>query len=382
MARRKPLDGVRVLDLTRLLPGPVCTLHLADLGADVIKIEDPEAGDYARGMDARPGEMSVFYRMVNRSKRSVCLDLKQAEDRGIFLALCREAHVLAEGFRPGVTARLGIDYAAVRAANPAIVYCSITGYGQAGPYAQRAGHDINYLSLAGVLDQAGTAGGPPALSNLQVADLLGGAQTAAIGILAALLDARSTGQGRHVDVAMCEATLAHNVFALHALQTHGRTLPRGTDLLTGGYPCYRVYATRDGRHVAVGALEEKFWRSFCDAMGRPDWIPLQFATGDAGAALGAEVAAAFARESQAHWVRVFGAIDCCVTPVLSLEEALADEHLCRRGVALTSADGLVQYAPPFRLSDDEFAVSRPAPRLGEHTQSVLREFGLARERPT
>ena len=286
-----PLDGVRVLDLSRLLPGPVCTLHLADLGADVVKVEDTGAGDYARSLGLAPtgdgrapsDAPSAFFRMVNRNKRSLALDLKATAGRDAFLRLAQRADVIVESFRPGVVDRLGVGYAAVAALNPRIVYCSITGYGQTGPYRDRPGHDINYLGYAGVLDQTGTSGGPPALSNLQVADLLGGAMNASTAILAALFGASRTGNGSHVDVAMTEGSLAHNIFALHAIETFGHAQPRGGDLLTGGVPCYGVYATQDGRYLAVGALEGKFWRALCEALDRPDLVAGQLATGRAGA---------------------------------------------------------------------------------------------------
>ena len=266
-----PLRGVKVLDLTRLLPGPVCTLHLADLGAEVTKVEDTGAGDYARTLGAKPGAVSAFYRMVNRGKRSIALDLKDARGREAFLALARRADVVVEGFRPGVVDALGVGYDAVRAVRPSIVYASISGYGQDGPRARYAGHDVNYLGYAGVLDQTGARGGPPALSNLQVADLLGGALTTALAIVAALAGALRSGHGRRIDVAMADAALAHNVFALHALVQDGRVAPRGEDLLTGGVPCYGVYPTRDGRWLAVGALEAKFWRRCARRSAATTW---------------------------------------------------------------------------------------------------------------
>ncbi|MFI4952074.1 MAG: CaiB/BaiF CoA transferase family protein, partial [Burkholderiales bacterium] len=269
-----PLEGIRVLDLSRLLPGAVCTLHLADLGADVVKVEDTGRGDYARSLGIAPGAaggsasgaVSAFYRMVNRNKRSLALDLKAGAGRDAFLRLAQRADVIVESFRPGVIDRLGVGYANVAAINPRLVYCSITGYGQTGPYRDRPGHDINYLGYAGVLDQTGTADGAPALSNLQVADLLGGAMNAATAILAALFGAARRGRGAHVDIAMTDGALAHNIFALHAIETLGHAQPRGRDLLTGGVPCYGVYATEDSRYLAVGALEAKFWRALCDAL--------------------------------------------------------------------------------------------------------------------
>lgn len=381
-----PLDGVRVLDLSRLLPGPVCTLHLADLGADVVKVEDTGAGDYARSLGLAPTDgraasdaPSAFFRMVNRNKRSLALDLKASAGREAFLRLAQRADVIVESFRPGVVDKLGVGYAAVAARNPRIVYCSITGYGQTGPYRDRAGHDINYLGYAGVLDQTGTSGGPPALSNLQVADLLGGSMNASTAILAALFGASRTGQGSHVDVAMTEGSLAHNIFALHAIETLGRVQARGADLLTGGVPCYGVYATQDGRYLAVGALEGKFWRVLCEALDRPDLIAGQLSTGHAGALVRQQLAAVFAQLTQAQWIERLADIECCVSPVLSLDESLADAQVRARDMIVIGADGIRQYAPPFRLSGHTFAVARPAPAQGEHSAEVLREAGFSAE---
>jgi len=381
-----PLDGVRVLDLSRLLPGPVCTLHLADLGADVVKVEDTGAGDYARSLGLAPTDgrvvsdaASAFFRMVNRNKRSLALDLKAPAGREAFLRLAQRADVIVESFRPGVVDKLGVGYAAVAARNPRIVYCSITGYGQTGPYRDRAGHDINYLGYAGVLDQTGTSGGPPALSNLQVADLLGGSMNASTAILAALFGASRTGQGSHVDVAMTEGSLAHNIFALHAIETLGRVQARGDDLLTGGVPCYGVYATQDGRYLAVGALEGKFWRALCEALDCPDLIAGQLSTGHAGALVRQQLAAVFAQQTQAHWIERLAHIECCVTPVLSLEEALADPQVRARDMIVSGADGIRQYAPPFRLSGHAFAITRSAPAQGQHSVEILREAGFSAE---
>jgi len=381
-----PLDGVRVLDLSRLLPGPVCTLHLADLGADVVKVEDTGAGDYARSLGLAPTDgraasdaQSAFFRMVNRNKRSLALDLKAPAGREAFLRLAQRADVIVESFRPGVVDKLGVGYAAVAARNPRIVYCSITGYGQTGPYRDRAGHDINYLGYAGVLDQTGTSGGPPALSNLQVADLLGGSMNASTAILAALFGASRTGQGSHVDVAMTEGSLAHNIFALHAIESLGRVQARGADLLTGGVPCYGVYATQDGRYLAVGALEGKFWRVLCEALDRPDLIAGQLSTGHAGALVRQQLAAVFAQRTQAQWIERLADIECCVSPVLSLDESLADAQVRARDMIVSGADGIRQYAPPFRLSGHAFAITRSAPAQGEHSVEILREAGFSAE---
>jgi alpha-methylacyl-CoA racemase len=370
-----PLAGLRVLDLTRLLPGPVCTLYLADLGADVVKIEDTGAGDYARNLGNRPGTVSAFFRAVNRNKRSAAIDLKDPRGRDAFLALAKRADAIVESFRPGVVSSLSVDYTTIAKINPRIVYASISGYGQSGPRSQAAGHDINYLGYAGVLDQTGARDGPPALCNLQIADLLGGAACAAIGILAALVGAQRTGNGRYVDVAMADASLAHNIFALHALSQWGRTLPRGEDLLTGGVPCYGVYGTQDGRWIAVGALEDKFWQALSVAVDRPDLATGAFARGEDGERIRRELEAMFASAPLAHWVERFADVDCCVTPVNTLDEALADPQFVARGMIVERPDGSRQYAPPFKLSGHDFAVTRDAPVQGQHTAEVLREAG-------
>lgn len=374
--RRGPLAGVRVLDLTRLLPGPVATLHLADLGADVIKIEDFAAGDYAREMGEGPDGVSVFYRAVNRNKRGLRLDLKQAAGREVFLRLAAGADIVVESFRPGVTAKLGIDYAALCAINPKIVYCAITGYGQDGPLAMAAGHDLNYIGLAGALDQIGVSGGRPAIPNLQIGDLLGGALSGIMGILAALYDAQRSGEGRFVDVAMSEAVLAHNLFPLFAQQSRAGLPARGADALTGGDAGYGVYATADGRYMAVAPLEKKFWHIFCDTLGRPDWKGRHGLRGAAAAELRGELAALFMARTQAEWSALFATADCCVSAVLDTAEALAHPQFVARGMAV-QADGITQIAPPLKMSGWQFAVERPAPTPGEHAEEILREAGYS-----
>jgi alpha-methylacyl-CoA racemase len=373
-----PLAGLRVLDLTRLLPGPVATLHLADLGADVIKIEDTGTGDYARtlGAGAAPGEDSYFFRIVNRNKRGLRLDLKRPQGVEVFLRLACDADVIVEGFRPGVVDRLGVGYDAVKAINPRIVYCAITGYGQDGPWRMRAGHDINYVATAGVLDQIGTAGGPPALPNFQVGDLLGGAMTAVAGILAAVLAARISGEGRYVDVSMTDAVFAHAYSPLLATLIHGQPRPRGADDLSGALPGYGIYRTLDGRYLAVGALEPKFWEMFCDALGRPDLKPHGFIGGDRAAWVRGELEAIIGAQPLAHWERIFAAVDCGVTPILSMDEALRHPQFQARGMVVEHA-GLKQFAPPFKLSGFDFEVRRPAPAQGADSESILGEAGFS-----
>ena len=375
-----PLAGVRVLDLTRLLPGPMCTLYLADLGADVVKVEDTHAGDYARTIALSPGTprggATAWFRALKRNKRSLAIDLKSTAGHAAFMALAARADVIVEGFRPGVVAALGVDYEHVRAVNPRIVYCALSGYGQTGPRATAAGHDVNYMGYAGALHYSGERGRVPALGNLQIADLLGGAASAAIGILASLFGAQRSGRGRFVDVAMTDAVFAHQVFLLGELEDTGAVAPRGEDLLTGGVPCYGVYATADGRYLAVGALETKFWRALCDALGRPDLLPLQFATGAKGEEARRTLEAIFASATLAQWRARLEAVDCCVTPVLTFDEALADAQFAARAMVRARPDGSRQFAPPFALTPPAFAIARDAPAQGEHSFEVLREAGL------
>lgn len=373
MSRPGPLAGIRILDLTRLLPGPVATLHLADLGAEVIKIEDPQVGDYARTLGTGQGEDSAYFRMINRNKQGLRLDLKKPEGVDIFLRLAGTVDVIVESFRPGVMDKLGIGYATVAALNPKIAYCSISGYGQDGPYRDLAGHDINYLGYAGVLDQIGSEGDQPAIPNFQIADLLGGALTAAMGILAAVLEAQRTGQGRYIDVSMTDSVLAHTYFTMLRLNDAGQSAPRGTDMLTGGLPCYATYRCADGKYMAVGALEGKFWAICCKVLARPDWVARQW-----DASLRSEMATVFAGQPRDAWAARFAAADCCVTPVLTPEEALDNEQIAARGMVVKS-DGLTQFAPPLKMADFQFAVRQPAPKSGEHNTAILLAAGYSPE---
>lgn len=368
----KPLAGIRVLDLTRLLPGPMCSVHLADMGADVIKVEDPGAGDYSRHRraDTEAGLAPVF-EQINRNKRSLKLDLKQPEGVATFLDLAAESQVIMEGFRPGVVSRLGIDFERVRARNPAVVYCAISGYGQDGPLRDAAGHDINYCGYAGVLHQCGARDGPPSVPNFQIADLAGGALSAAMGILAALVDARGSGTGRYVDVSMTDCTLAHNVVPFARAHVEGDARARGRDALSGELPCYGVYETADGGYIALGALEEKFWRAFCEAVGRPDLAEHHMVSGETADRVRAEVAGIFASMGRDEWVARLAGADCCASPVLSPAESRRHPQLIERGMFVE--DGRLAF--PLHMSDFEFSVRRPAPGHGEHSREILAEIG-------
>jgi crotonobetainyl-CoA:carnitine CoA-transferase CaiB-like acyl-CoA transferase len=286
-----PLSGVRILDLTRLLPGPLATLRLADLGAEVIRIAPLEG-------DLDPARIHCDTPILR-------LDLARPEGRDEFLRLAKDAGVIVEGFRPGVVDRLGIGYEAVRAINPRIVYCSISGYGQTGPDRLRAGHDINYVAAAGLAT-------PPVLPGLPMGDLLGGSLTAVTHILAALLEVRARGAGCYIDVSMTDT-----------LRSYACALSGIGDILTGGVPCYNHYRTRDGRYLAVGALEAKFWKRLCDTIGRPDLESLGMARGEEGRRVREALDGIFAAQDSDHWLRVFRNVDCCVNLVLTRDEALS-----------------------------------------------------------
>jgi alpha-methylacyl-CoA racemase len=346
------LAGIRVLDLSRLLPGPFCSLLLADFGADVIKVEDLGAGDYAR---ADPPAFAA----LNRGKRSIKLDLKSDGGRDAFLRLARGSQVVLESFRPGVMDRLGAGWERLRQENPSLVYCAITGYGQDGPLRDRAGHDLNYLARAGLLALSGEADGPPVQAAGQIADIGGGALMAAFGIMVAL----RSGEGQLVDIAMADGALSW--LPLLAPRPRSR---RGELTLGGGILCYRPYRCADG-YVSLGALEPKFFAALCSGVGREDLIEHQF--DPPGSDAHAELAAIFLERTRAEWEAFNVRHDCCLEPVQELEEALRDPQFIAREMVLDGALGT-----PVKLSATPGDVSGAAPGPGEHTDAVLAEAGL------
>jgi alpha-methylacyl-CoA racemase len=375
-----PLEHVRVLDLSRLLPGPFATLVLADLGADVVKLEDPQGGDYLRWMPPLAGEQSGYFHAINRNKRSVALDVRRPEGAAAFLRLARGADVVVESFRPGVLERLGLGWDALHAANPRLVLCSISGYGQDGPYRERAGHDLDYAAIAGVLALNGPAERPLPLG-VQVADLAGGSWPAVAGILAALVRRGVTGEGAHVDVSMTEGALALLAMAHGAASARGAPLARAGEILNGGAACYDVYRTKDGRFVALAALEPKFFEAFCAAVGRPELAERHLDDGGRGPR--AELEAIFASRTREEWTGFAGEHDVCVAPVLEGDEPRGDPQLRARGAFVeveTPWEGrsLPGVATPVRIRGVQ-APLRAAPQLGEHTAMVLREAGFSED---
>jgi crotonobetainyl-CoA:carnitine CoA-transferase CaiB-like acyl-CoA transferase len=373
-----PLAGVRVLDLSRLLPGGFCTAALGDLGADVVKIEQPGIGDYMRWGEPKFGAESAASWTIDRNKRSVALDLKNPDGVTALLSLARGAEVVVESFRPGVVDRLGVDYDAVRAVNPAIVYCSITGHGQDGPLRLTPGHDINYVGRAGILDITGPADGLPAVPGVQVADLGTGGLFSAVGILAALLRARETGEGDHIDISMTDGAFAW--LTVHMADHFASGVDPGREgmILNGRFPCYNVYRCADGRHITVGAIEEQFWEVLCERVGRADLLPTR---NDPDAIdTWREVFLARPRD---QWVALLED-DACVGPVNDFAEAAADPQMVGRGMVVDQQHPEVgtvrQLGSPVKMRNHAVGVRGPAPKLGADTRALLAEAGYSEER--
>ncbi len=375
-----PLSGLRVLDLSRLLPGPFATLVLADLGAEVVKVEEPEGGDYLRWMPPLAGKQSGAFHALNRNKRSIGLDLKKPEGAAAFRTLVRHFDVVVESFRPGVMDRLGIGWEALKRENPRLVLCSISGYGQDGPYRDRAGHDVDYCAVAGVLHLNGPPDRPLPLG-VQAADVAGGAWPAVAGILAGLYRRTLTGEGSFVDISMTDGVLS-----LLSLQhgweaARGRPFERGRELLNGGSACYGVYRTKDGRFVALGALEPKFFARFCGAVGRPELAERQF-DGE-GRGPREELEAIFASRTRDEWERLGDEHDVCLAPVLEGDEPARNPQNLARGTFLeidTPWEGkrLPGLATPVRVAG-VVPPRRAAPELGADTETVLREAKFGEE---
>jgi alpha-methylacyl-CoA racemase len=370
------LDDVRVLDLTRLLPGPFCTVLLADFGADVIKVEDTAGGDYMRWMPPLVDEYSAMFHPLNRNKRSLAIDLKNPLGREAFLRLVATADVVVESFRPGVMDRLGIGFGVLREVNPRLVLCSISGYGQDGPFRDRAGHDLGYAAVAGVLLLGGSAGDAPAMPGLQVGDLGGGALDAALAIMIALHHAVRTGVGQHCDISMVDGLISWAGVHASQLFATGDPPTPGGGLLTGGYPCYRIYECADG-YLAVGALEPKFWREFVDLLGLPELAGSGLAEGEEGRRTISSVQAVLRMRTRAQWEQALSGHDVCVEPVLDVRETFEHPQVRSRGMRLEAGDGrpTAQTGFPIRLGDTPAGYRRPAPGYGEHTEEVLAEAG-------
>lgn len=379
-----PLSGLRVLDLTRLLPGGYATLLMADMGADVLKVEEPGKGDYIRWTPPLVGEFSASHIALNRNKRSVTLNLKEQEGRDIFLALVDEHDVLLEGFRPGVMDRLGIGWPVLRERNPRLVYCAITGYGQDGPRSQVAGHDANYIGYTGVASITGEEGRRPVLPGVQIGDLAGGGMAAVISVLAALHRRETTGTGDFCDISMMDGAMSWLTIHAGSYAATKAEPERERMHLSGGFPCYRIYPASDG-WLTVGALEPQFWASLCKALDREDLLGDAFASGERRNEVIAELEQVFSARSREEWMKQLDGLDVCVGPVNGFGEAFADEHVRARDMVfeddVPGAGTWTHVGDPlkFESSGRTNGMRLPPPRMGEHTEEVLRSLGKTNE---
>jgi alpha-methylacyl-CoA racemase len=365
-----------VLDLTRLLPGAFCTMLLADMGADVVKVEEPATGDYMRWTPPLVDGQSASFNALNRNKRSLTLNLKSEAGRDLLLRLAEHTAVLVEGNRPGVMDRLGLGWDVLHARNPNLVMCSITGYGQSGPFAARAGHDINYTATSGILGLNGERDGPPVPLGVQVADIGAGGLQPAVAILGALVGVERGGEGRWIDASMTDGAVTWLALAM-AARGAGEPVARGDQRLAGRYACYRVYACKDGGFYSIGALEPKFWATLCDAIERPDLFELQLAEGPEGARAHEAMEKVFLSRTRAEWERKLAGLDVCCEPVLELDEVASHPQVAARGLIARTGTG-VEIGPAVQLRQDWRRLDPPA--LGEHTEEILAEVGVDEKR--
>jgi crotonobetainyl-CoA:carnitine CoA-transferase CaiB-like acyl-CoA transferase len=371
------LEGIRILDLTRLLPFDYGSMLLADMGAEVIKVEDPNVGDYMRWIPPVNKEENYIFLLTNRNKKSITLDLRKDEGKKVFSRLAVDADVIFESFRPGRVKQLGIDYESVKAVNPDVIYCSCTGYGQTGPYSQRPGHDINYLGVSGVLGETGRHTGAPIIPGVPVADMTSGV-FCALAICAALIGRKNSGQGQYIDISMTDCMVSY--LTLHAAALFGKTeLPVS---LTGGHIAYETFETRDGKFISFGNVEEKFWLNFCEVIGREDlkeFTPLGKWKKQESAMQ--ELKGLFRTKTRKEWLDLLEGKEICYGPVNELEEVFQDPQIQHREMyfeALHPVEGPIgQVALPIKFSVSPHTPRKPSPRLGEHTEEVLKKAGYS-----
>jgi alpha-methylacyl-CoA racemase len=382
-----PLKGIRILDFTRLYPGPLGTMMLADMGAEVIKIEDMNTPDYMRFYPPYIASESAGFLAVNRSKRSIALNLKHKKGVDIFFSLLPTTDIVVEQFRPGVMDEIGLDYETARRVKTNIIYVSLTGYGQSGPYARDAGHDINYIGYAGILSTTGSRKTGPIIPGPQIADVAGGAYMTIIACLSALWAREKTGEGQKVDVSMLDAILPLMTLQIAHYHAAGLAPDPGEAALeaalSGGLACYGVYRCADGKYIALGILEEKFWKSFCEMVGRPEWLGLQFVIGEEAERLRGAIAALFQTRSRDEWIAAAKEYDTCLTPVLEIGEVEKDSHVQARNMIIEQTHpvcGRIKgIGVPLKFSQTPAKPSLPPPVLGKDTASILEEIGYKPE---
>lgn len=369
MTQQGALTGIRVLDLSRMLPGPYCSMILADHGAEVIAIEDKKF--QADGL---------FFSDLNRNKRHMSLNLKSPDGLAVFFRLAEKADVILEGFRPGVVKRLGVDYEAVRRVNPGIVYCSISGYGQTGPMADKAGHDVNYLGHAGVLGLIGEKGRPPVIPGVQLADIAGGGMNAAIGILLALFARQRSGRGQYIDISMTDGMVGFLSLPYFFARLTGQP-PRASDLLLSHrYGCYNTYETADGRYLALGSVENRFWRGLCDHLGRPEYTALQYDEARREEII-EFLRRTFLAKTLADWQVELAGLDICWAPVKTMDEVLVDPLFQARemihGYTDMHGEQRHSFGIPVKMSETPGSIRTTPGAFGSATREILAEAGYS-----
>ena len=372
------LEGLRVLDLTRLLPGATCTMLLADLGAEVLKIEQPGEGDYNRSFEPINRKESGSFLLLNRNKRSITLNLKQDEGKEVFRRLVKEYDVVVEGFRPGVMDRLGFGYEELKALNPRVIVCSISGFGQTGPLREASGHDLNYMALSGALQLFGTRESGPIVPGLSIADVGGGSLMAVYAILAAVIARQKHDVGQYIDVSMFDGVVTWLAYHAADYLFAGIEPKGGQRPFIGAAPCYNVYRCADGKHLSLGIIEPHFWSRFCKEVGKPEWIEEQWPTGEAAAAQFHAIATLFRSASCAEWVERLARIDVPAAPVNTMQEAFAHPQSVARDLLYYCehpVEGRIpQLGFPVKLSATPAGHRCPPPMLGEHTDEVLKSL--------
>ncbi|MDJ0819249.1 MAG: CaiB/BaiF CoA-transferase family protein [Desulfobacterales bacterium] len=371
MKNRGALSGITVVDLSRLLPGPYCSMILADHGARVISIEDKRF--LADGL---------FMDIINRNKRHMTLNLKTAEGKQIFFKLIEKADIVLEGFRPGVVNRLGVDYESVKKVNPRIIYCSISGFGQTGPYRDRVGHDVNYLSIGGVLDLIGETDRPPAIPGIQIADIAGGGMNAAIGILLALFAREKSGQGQYIDISMTDGMVGFLPAAMFFSRLTGSEPVRSDNMLSHRYACYNTYETADGKYLSIGAVEKRFWQKLCKTLEIQDYADLQYDDRRRTEIIDC-LRKTFRQKTLAEWEGVLGGSDVCWAPIQSLGDVLKDPLFQAREMVVEfetrSGRKSKTLGVPVKMSDTPGSIRTPPPEFGQDTAAILKELGYTDE---
>lgn len=381
---KRPLDGIRVLDLSRLLPGPYASHILSSFGAEVIKIEKPGEGDYMRTYEPKAQGVNAAFLTINRGKKSLAIDLKHEDGKEAFIALVKQSDVVIDGFRPGVMERLEIGYEQLKAVNPKLIYAALTGYGQTGPNSKHAGHDLNYVAVAGMLDLLGESNGMPAVPGVQIADVAAGALPTVIGILLGLQNRSRTGEGQSIDISMFDSVLGLMPVQIANYTATKRRPKRGHERLFGRYACYNIYPVRNSRYLAVAALEPKFWEALCLAIDRDDLIEDQYVEGDAQEILKAELTRTFQKKEVSDWLEIFDETDVCVTEVREISRVVQDDSVAERRMVtpIRGPDGTVyeQLGVFPKLSGTPGYVTGEAPARGGNTRELLASLDYTEER--